>query len=360
MLFKLSKEEETRALEIHRKAIIINACTGVSNALSPLPELARTRAKGYIEKMREGGVTAPCLTVSSCHRPKFREVFESTVRWRDHLSAIGSDKTVLVTTAEGIREAKRNGLVGVIFHVQNATQIDDDENLLTLFYNLGIETICLTYQCRNLVGDGCGEKKDGGLSLFGERVVERMNKLHMLIDLAHVGYHTTMDVIELSKDPVAFTHANVRALHDIMRNKSDEQMKALAERGGVMGITAIARFIRAEGAKEGATMKHFLDNIDYAVDLIGSDHVGLGLDITECVTKERFERSEILEKINPWSSGLYMGGHKFEDWYPKGLDSCSKMFNITKGLVARGYSDQEIFNILGGSFLRLFEKVWRK
>lgn len=231
----------------------------------------------------------------------------------------------------------------------------------------------LTYQWANLIGDGCGSRRArySGLTDFGVLVVERMNKVGMLIDLSHCGYKTTLDTVEMSKDPVAFTHTNVKAINDMLRCKDDEELKAVAETEGVIGITGVARFIRKEAPREGATIEHFLDHIDYVVDLVGSDHVGIGLDMGEGKTEEMFfgvhkhlYNAKKTNKFWGWTTAA-IWIPTGEDWslkhyYPFGLDSYSKIPNITKGLVARGYSDQEIIKILGQNWLRLFKRVWRE
>jgi len=148
---------------------------------------------------------------------------------------------------------------------------------------LGLRIMQLTYQKANFLGDGCGSRRadTAGLTDFGVSVVERLNKLKIVVDLSHVGHATMVETLEISKQPPTFTHTNCHGTYGFkfMRGKSDEDLQAMAERGGVAGMTCIARFVREEGDLEGATINHYLDHIDYAVNLIGVDHVGIGLDI---------------------------------------------------------------------------------
>ena len=190
-----------------------------------------------------------------------------------------------------------------------------------------------------------------------------MNRLGILIDLSHVGHQTTMDAMELSKDPVAFTHTNVRALHDFCRCKTDEEIKALAEKDGVMGIVALSKFVRPrdpQGYFVPATMDNYMEHVDYVVKLVGASYVGIGTDIDEFRTTEEYEQGK-LNVQGTLNTELRSQKDAFirEKYYVDGLPSIAKSLNVTRGLVSRGYSDQEIEKILGGNFLRLFERVWK-
>jgi membrane dipeptidase len=258
---ELGKEEEQRVLELHRKAVVINA----------LDSTISMKGLGYSDqsflKLREGGVTAVNFTLLHPWLA-IRQIFERIYGFYE-LFKRSCDKALLATSVEDIRRAKENGKMAVTFGLQNASQIEDGLNLLAIFHRLGIKIIQLTYQRRNLIGDGCGERTDCGLSRFGIQVVEEMNKLGILIDLSHVGYTTTIEAIEISKEPVVFSHSNVRSLCDHVRNKSDEQIRALAEKGGVIDIASQAHFLKPYGPIAGATIEDYLDHIDYVVKLAG-------------------------------------------------------------------------------------------
>ncbi len=351
----LSKEEEQRSVDLHEKAIVVNALS-TFYGIADVTNINPLRVSRYHETMRRGGVTGVNFTIAMDH--SFSEACRNISAVVDSMENAVSGKLVQVKSAGEIREAKKSGVCGLMFGFQNTLPIEYNLGFLKTFHTLGVRTVQLTYQKRNLVGDGCGEEGNAGLSEFGEKVVEEMNRLKMLVDLSHCGYKTTMQAIELSKAPVAFTHTNVRALNDCIRCKSDEQIHALAERGGVMGITVLSKFIRPEGKIKGSTLEDFLDHIDYVVNLVGVDHVGLGLDIFELRSKEDLEENlagRLYLKYPEMRIGAELDS--YEKYFCKGLKSMSESSNVTRGLVSRGYSDKEIMKILGGNFLSLFEEV---
>jgi membrane dipeptidase len=299
-------------------------------------------------------VTAVNFTVSYDDRDDFGVVAAEVAHV---LRAIDdSDKTRLALTVDDIRDAKAAGEAAVVLGFQNATGIEDELPYLEVFHRLGLRVLQLTYQRRNLLADGCGESANGGLSSFGRQVVPELNRLGILIDLSHVGERSTLDTIELSAAPVAVTHANPQKFNPIPRNKTDEEIKALAERGGVFGVNSIARFVSPEGREKGATIEQFVDQIDYLVELVGPDHVGIGLDINEGLTPELFEarRQGFLKQY----SDIAGGDFPYEHYYVFGLNSMANTILITENLVERGYSDEDVLKILGGNFLRLFEQAW--
>ena len=282
---ELSKEEEQRAIDVHEKARGINA-------------LSLFRGKGgsteidnfqkYCDVMKEGGVTAVNLTIAS--REDLGGACGVIGDWYNLIRAV--DDATLILSAEDIREAKKSGKAGIIFGFQNTIPLVTHQSIsnmyrcwgpLELFYNLGVRVIQLTYSRRARTGDGCYERTDSGISRSGIDVIEGMNELGILLDLSHCGPKTTLEAIEVSKDPASFTHSGARALNDLARIRGDEEIKAMAEKGGVMGIIAESNFIRYEGGLKAsrATLEDLLNHIDYVRDLVGIDHVGIGGDIPE-------------------------------------------------------------------------------
>ena len=207
-----------------------------------------------------------------------------------------------------------------------------------------------------MIGDGCGERTNRGLTFSGLEVVNEMNRLGVLVDLGHCGDATTMDGIKYSKKPPVISHSNVRALSSSLRNKTDEQIKTLAEKGGVMGVTSRPTFVK-RGVKP--TLEDFLDHIEYIKRLVGIDYVGLGLDFVE-----KFQENKPIStkpKFLAWRTrrpDIFGAPEDFENTYVEGIESVSKLLNITRGLVARGYSDEEIQKVLGKNFLRVFKENW--
>lgn len=348
-VLRLSKVEEERAREIHERSIFIN-----SSEATHIEEFD----SDFTVKLRQGGVTGVAVTVAWVEND-FKNAILDICDWTANLDKIGSGKVFLATEADDIVKAKQRDLIATIFSLQNAQPIEDDTRFLTVFHQLGVRIIGLTYQRRNYIGDGCGERVDCGISKFGIQVVEEMNRLGLLIDLSHVGPKTSLEAIEISKSPMVFSHSGVRSLTENIRNITDEQIKAMSEKGGVVGIIAYSPFLRKDGDRTGSTIEDYLDHIDHVVKLVGANHVGIGTDIREeekvrGYTKEKVAR---LIRLYPELEGFATLDRDLR--YTRGLWQVTESLNITRGLVVRGYSDKEIKQILGENFLGIFRQVWK-
>ncbi|MGI9246471.1 MAG: dipeptidase, partial [Steroidobacteraceae bacterium] len=198
---------------------------------------------------------------------------------------------------------------------------------------------------------GGTERVDGGLSDFGMAVVAKMNEVGMLVDVSHCGDRTTLDAIEASSGPIAITHSNCRALNEHPRLKTDEALRRLAAKGGVMGITGVRNFVRAT---EPTTVEHIVDHIDHVVKLVGIEHVGIGSDsdLNGYDDMPADQRKELL--------GSYKSSYAFrEKLDTDGFDHPKKVYDLTEALIRRGYSDDNITAILGGNFRRLLGETWK-
>lgn len=341
-------------MEIHRKAIVIDT--------SIVPKV---RDDSHFERAKKGGLTASNATVTRSW-DDFRRGIERIAQYYMWLDKY-KDKGLLATTTRDIERAKKEGKAAIIFGPQNTDPIENKLYLLKIFHQLGVRILQLTYNMNNLVGAGCVEKVDPGLSRFGRTVVEEMNRLGILIDLSHCGVNTTNDAIELSKDPVTFTHTGPRDRFDHFRNKYDYQIKALAEKGGLVSITAYAPCI-AKKHGVAATFEDLLDCIEWVVNLVGIDHVGFGTDFEED-PKELEEdawrpdgRPQMIPGVSPEEARrIYSAGQPREKVGIRAdFNSIEDFPRFTMGLVHRGYSDNEIIKILGGNYMRVFKKVWRE
>ena len=304
----------------------------------------------HFHHMRQGGLTAVNATITVQHG--FQETVE-LIRDFDRRLAENADLVRPVRSVADIDAAKRESRVGIIYGFQNATPIEGDLRLLGVFKALGVRIIQLTYMTANLLGDGCLEPRNGGLTLYGRAVIEEMNRLGLLIDLSHVGERTSLEAIESSAAPVAFTHACTRHLCASPRNKTDEAMAALAARGGVMGITSLASFV-ADDWRE-ADLDRYLDHIDHAVAMMGIDHVALAMDFTE------FQTVDVLEPVKWGGTQVPWGIKGLTEWpipYARGIGDSTEYPNVTAGLLRRGYGEADVQKILGGNLRRLFEQVW--
>ena len=236
----------------------------------------------------------------------------------------------------------------MIFGFQNTGPIDGNPRMLAVYHALGVRIIQLTYNDENAVGFGCMAPEDKGLTPFGREVVAEMNRLGIVVDLSHCGHKTTMDAIDTSKGPVAFTHANPLALAKSPRNKPDSAFKALAAKGGVAGVVLLPAWLTHHGK---AGLEDYLNAIDYLVNLIGIDHVGLGTDFMEEIPAEIMMAA--LKGISAENLQKYYGSS-----IVNGFESAAEFPKVTEGLLSRGYSPEDVKKIMGGNWLRLYEEVW--
>jgi membrane dipeptidase len=264
----------------------------------------------------------------------------------------GNDHRLMrIDSAADFARVKGSGKVGVLLGLQNAAHFrrPDDVNF---FRNLGQRVAQLTYNSRNLIGNGATERRDEGLSDFGVAIVERMNQVGMAVDVSHCGDRTTLDAFEVSKRPVLITHSNCRALvpgHP--RVKTDEAIRAMGKSGGVMGITAVRMFVRDQ---EPTTVEHVLDHFDHVAKLVGPQHLGVGSDI------DLDGYDDMPPEANRQLRAGYKGSYGFREKIDvEGLDHPKRMFDLAEGLIRRKYTDSQIEGILGGNFVRVLSDIWK-
>jgi len=242
------------------------------------------------------------------------------------------DTIRIATSYNEINKAVNDGKIAAVITVEGGEPLEGRIESLRTIYRLGVRSLTLTHFPRNDLGDGSGADSCSHLTDFGKEVVEEMNRLGMIVDISHLNKTGYWDVMDRSKDPVLATHSNCKALCSHHRNLEDDQIKALAENGGVINLSFCAGFIKdGVGFKDPEALKKvtildWLDHLDHAVGLVGTDHVGIGSDLD--------------------------GGCGFP-----GLDDITKFPDLTRGMVFRGYSDQDIKKILGGNNMRVFKKV---
>lgn len=228
---------------------------------------------------------------------------------------------------------------------------------LRLFQQLGCRMMHLTYNRRNMIGDGCAEPGNAGLSEFGIDVVREMNRLGVLVDLAHAGWQTCLDAARHSERPVVASHTGAHALYAHIRNKPDDVIRAICDTGGYVGIVARPQFLGHTG-----DVQALLDHVDYAVKLVGADHVAIGMDISYTAqgSRESLETARTVQFPERWYSLWPAGSRATEQWRePRMIESLAwtNWPLITVGLVQRGYKDDDIRKIIGGNVLRVLEAV---
>ncbi|OGU06381.1 MAG: hypothetical protein A2W29_10745, partial [Gemmatimonadetes bacterium RBG_16_66_8] len=308
-----------------------------------------------IDQIRASGMRGCVVTVGNpaLQGASAFDDMRAEVEGYDRHIAAHPDRFLRATSVADVDRAAARGLLGLIYYTQNATPLQDDIERLQALYDLGVRIVQLTYNTRNLLGDGCLERTNAGLSRFGLEVVERMNAMRMLVDLSHCGDATTLDGITLSKAPVAITHAGCKGVFDHPRNKTDEALRALAERGGVVGMYQINPYL---GAKERNTLDDYLRHVDHAINVAGIDHVGIGSDrehrTIPDTEEERQKLIEELSRLRPVTAATFRW-----PFFISELNHPRRMETIADGLTKRGRTSAEIDRILGGNWYRLFRET---
>ena len=279
----------------------------------------------------------------------YEQALEFFARWNAFIA--GSDERLMrIDSVNDFARVKASKKIAVILGLQNAQHFrrPDDVNF---FHGLGQRVSQLTYNSRNLIGNGATERRDEGISDFGAAIIERMNTVGMAIDVSHCGDRTTLDAFELSKKPVLVTHSNCRVLaNGHPRDKSDEAILGVKKSGGVMGITGVRMFV---SDKEPTTIENVLDHFDHVAKLIGPEHLGVGSDI------DLYGYDSMPPALNKQLRAGYKGSYGFREKIDiEGLNHPKRMFDLTEGLIRRKYSDSNIEGILGGNFRRVLTQIW--
>jgi membrane dipeptidase len=339
-------------------AVVIDALCDPGGFDPDLPDDAPLTPK-QIENVRASGVTAINVTVNEAGNGPDR--FEKTVAaiaQMEHELRTHPDVFLKVVSGRDLSLAKSTGRLGLIFGFQDTSMLNGDLTRLSAFYELGVRICQPTYNRRNLMGDGCIESSDGGLSRLGQDFVIEMNRLHMLIDLSHAGPRTIEDGIAASMSPVAITHTGCRALVDLPRNTHDASLKSLADRGGVVGIYFM-EFLRASGQPHAEDL---IRHLEHAVNICGEDHVGLGTDgsISGVELSEEFatrHRANIEQRIK---AGVAAPGESADAYglIPEYNDP-RRFMTLADDLERRGWTSDRIEKVLGRNFARLFTEVWK-
>ncbi|MBU3951942.1 MAG: dipeptidase [Proteobacteria bacterium] len=336
-----------QARRLHQEAIIIdNTC--------PLAAL-----DDFHDNYARGGVTAIAATVGygMANIGTLDFTMKNLGKWfnkfRDE-----KQNLIHITCVEDIFKAKIQGKLGVIFHFQGTTPFENDINTVELFHRLGVRVCQLCYNSKDLVGCGCAVEPDTGLTPFGEKVINEMNRLGMVIDCAHTGKKTTMYAIAASKSPVIISHGNSRAVCNNLRNCDDDLLKAISKNGGVIGFNGFPGFV---ADKPRPTLEDLLDHVDHMAQIAGPENICVGMDYFEYqagVTDDETAAQvyNFLIDSGSWSPQEYPAPPWF---WPTGIELPEKLSNLTPGLLSRGFSEDEVKGILGLNIVRIFKEVWK-
>ena len=259
-----------------------------------------------------------------------------------------SDWLTKIRTAADIRKAKAEDKVGVLMSFQNAYAYEDQLNYVQIFKELGVGITQLCYNTQNLVGTGCYER-DGGLSDFGREIMWEMNRVGVLVDLSHVGAKTSEEAILESKKPVAYSHCLPSGLKDHPRNKSDEELKFIADHGGFVGVTMFAPFLK-NGIN--STIEDYVEAIRYVYNIVGEDSIGIGTDFTQGQDQAFFE---YLTHDKGYARRLTNFGKIIN---PEGIRTLGEFPNLTEALLKDGFTETQVRKIMGENWVRLLEDVW--
>lgn len=319
--------------KLHQDSIIFDGhCDTLLEILSGKRKFDERSTEGHIDlpRLREGGVTAQVFAIYLEDQYLPAGAVKQTLRVLDVLHrelAAHPDAFTLATKAADIEAAKRAGKVAAVVGLEGAEALEGDLGTLRMFYRLGVRLLTVTWSRRNQAADGVGEARTGGgLTNHGLQLVQECNKLGVLLDISHLAPAGVKEVLEASSQPVIASHSNAQALCAHARNLTDEQLVAVARKGGMVGVTFVPSFITAN--RKEASLEKLLDHIDHIVRIAGIDHVGLGSDF---------------DGFNPPP--------------PTGLEDVTHLPGITAGLVQRGYSETDVRKILGENLIRVFRQV---
>lgn len=304
--------------------------------------------RGLFEELRAGGLDAVHVTVT--YWEDARATLGNIGRWNRRFREHG-DLILPAKSGADILAAKRQGKTAIILGAQNCSPIDDELGLVQVMNDLGLKIMQLTYNNQSLIGAGCYEKDDGGISRFGREVIREMNRVGMVVDLSHSAERTSLEAIEISERPVAISHANPAAFHPALRNKSDRLLQALAERGGMLGFSLYPHHLK-DGA--GCRLEDFAAMVARTAELIGVDHLGIGSDLCR---KWGYQTLEWM-RSGRWTFAPDFGEGSAERpaWpeQPAWFRGAADTPNIARGLAARGFSDEDVAKVMGANWLRFF------
>lgn len=321
------------ATELHQQSIVIDGLI-----------IAKWNRELF-EDMRKGGLSAANCTVSVWD--DFQRTVDNIVEM-NQLIEENSDLVMKVHTTDDIRKAKEAGKTGILMGFQNAHAFEDQLGYVQVFKDLGVGVVQMCYNTQNLIGTGCYER-DGGLSGFGREIVAEMNRVGIMCDLSHVGSKTSEEVILASNKPVCYSHCLPSGLKEHPRNKSDEELKFIADHGGFVGVTMFTPFLK-KGAD--ATIDDYVEAIAYVVDIVGEDQVGIGTDFTQGQDKAFFD---YLTHDKGYARELTYFGKIVN---PEGIRTVGEFPNLTEALLRNGFSERLTQKIMGENWMRILNDVW--
>lgn len=336
-----------RIARLHRESFTVDAHFDLTYEVANLRERGQRKVieTRYLDQFREGGfdLIVSAIFIHDYFLPEMglRRALDQI----SHLHAEMEESPGLFRLCRSVQEAyeaKKSGELAIFLSLEGADPLQNDIGLLRIFYELGVRGLGLVWSRRNAVGDGAfftamREGRKGGLTPFGVELVEQAEKLGMFIDVSHLNDEGFRDVMEIARKPLIASHSNCRSLASTQRNLTDDQIRAVAAKGGVIGMNSVNVFIRDD--TELATVSDFVNHVDHIADLVGTDHIGIGFDLCDSF-KDHLTVGESLETRDV-------------------IQTHADLDSFTEELIDRGYSDRDIGKILGGNFMRILETTSR-
>jgi membrane dipeptidase len=352
-LFAQSAQEySVRAVRLVRESLVIDMLNQFLYRRDMQPKLRQWLSKpgaftrADFEQVRDSGINAASFGNAA---DTYEAGIELFAHWNSFIAAY-PDWLLRITTTVDFQRAKTSGRYGILFGLQNSTHFRSPDDVDT-FYGLGQRSSQLTYNYRTLSGNGAFERHDDGVSEFGVRIIERMNRIGMAVDCGHAGDRTMLDAFELSKKPVIISHGNCRALYPgYARAVTDEAIQAMAKTGGAMGINFISSMVKAQ---EPTTVDDVIDHFDHVVKVAGIEHVGVGSDMG--IESNDFLPHDQLVRMLAGMDAKYHAHHREAVEH---LDHPKRIYDLTEGLIRRKYTDEHIRLILGENWRRVLSDAW--
>lgn len=311
--------------------------------------------KEKLEKsLEKSGVNCIALTMGNTSRPisDYDNITESIVWWKRFFRTF--DQMVECHTEAEVEEAYKNGKVSVLFCLQDGGCIGEEIELLNSLHELGIRFIQVSFNKANSIGHGSTQAKDLGLTDFGKKVVKRMNELGIVVDVSHCNYQTTLDAINTSEKPVLVTHSACKAVYMHDRSKTDEEIKALADKDGFFGVLFVPSFISANSNPDfDVVIKH----LRHAIDIMGIDRVGIGSDWGHWSPDVPEELTDAMVESAIKNLGLSKKMNLVAGTAPGAMRDYSDMYMITEALVAAGFGDEDIKKLIGRNFMNFWRRA---
>ncbi len=337
----MNAKEVDKGIRAHAEELLADAIVWDNHACMPIRP-GDVDYLNQLERHRLSGASFVSLNVSYDQYP-WHTGFKMLATFRSWIQRY-PERYLLVDQVSDIHRAKQEGKMGVAFDLEGGVAVDDRPELVEPYYALGVKWMLVAYNRNNRLGGGC-QDEDPGLSDFGRRVIDEMERVGMVLCCSHTGYRTAREAIEYASNPVIFSHSNPRRLWDHERNIPDDLIQVCAATGGVVNINGIGMFL---GDNDNST-ESMLRHIDYVASLVGTEHVGLGLDFV-------FDTEELEASVDAHPE-LYPP----EKGYRKGLQFVEpeRIGEIAEGLLRSGWKDNEVLGLLGANNLRVADRVWR-